>query len=130
MPALHLLKRLYLDCFSSDLDKTFDRNSGMMEVEGGCFLFGRLPYGNTLNYSCTKLGNPAFVCKFVERIEDCTLRLRANGRNIVDQQLPALLDVTCCVRWLTLLHVVACCCAKFETGQTFQPLTPNISFVL
>ena len=26
-------------------------------------------------------------------------------------------------------HLVACCCAKFETGQTFQPTTPNISFV-
>ena len=24
---------------------------------------------------------------------------------------------------------VACCCAKFETGQTFQPTTLNISFV-
>ena len=23
-------------------------------------------------------------------------------------------------------HPVACCCAKFETGQTFQPTTPNI----
>ena len=29
----------------------------------------------------------------------------------------------CCM----LLDVVACCCAKFETGQTFQPTTPNIS---
>ena len=29
-----------------------------------------------------------------------------------------------------LLDVVACCCPKFETGQTFQPTTPNISFVL
>ena len=29
-----------------------------------------------------------------------------------------------------LLDVVACRCAKFETGQTFQPTTPNISFVL
>ena len=28
-----------------------------------------------------------------------------------------------------LLDVVACCCAKFETGQIFQPTTPNISFV-
>ena len=27
-------------------------------------------------------------------------------------------------------HPVACCCAKFETGQTFHPTTPNISFVL
>ena len=41
-----------------------------------------------------------------------------------------LLDVTCCVRFQTLLHVVGCCCAKFETGQTFQPTTSNISFVL
>ena len=31
----------------------------------------------------------------------------------------------CCM----LLDVVACCCAKFETGQTFQPTTSNISFV-
>ena len=31
----------------------------------------------------------------------------------------------CCM----LLDVVACCCARFETGQTFQPTTPNISFV-
>ena len=30
--------------------------------------------------------------------------------------------------WM-FLDVVACCCAKFETGQTFQPTTPNISFV-
>ena len=40
-----------------------------------------------------------------------------------------LLDVTCCVRLHTLLRVVGCCCAKFETGQTFQPTTPNLSFV-
>ena len=31
----------------------------------------------------------------------------------------------CCM----LLDVVACCCTKFETSQTFQPTTPNISFV-
>ena len=41
-----------------------------------------------------------------------------------------LLNVTCCVRLHTLLHVVASCCTKFEAGQTFQPTTPNISFVL
>ena len=28
-------------------------------------------------------------------------------------------SVSCC-------DVVVCCCAKFETGQTFQPTTPNI----
>ena len=57
------------------------------------------------------------------------LKPRANGRNIVGQQLPTLLDVTCCVRLHTLLHVVGCCCAKFETGQTFKPTSLNISFV-
>ena len=34
-----------------------------------------------------------------------------------------------CTPCCTLLDIVACCCAKFETGQTFQPTTPNISFV-
>ena len=58
-----------------------------------------------------------------------SLRLHANRHNIVDQQLPTLLDVTCCVRLHTLLHVVGCCCAKFETSQTFQPTTPNSSFI-
>ena len=58
------------------------------------------------------------------------LKPRVNGRSIVGQQLPTLLDVTCCVRLHTLLHVVGCCCTKFETRQTFQPpTTPNISFV-
>ena len=31
----------------------------------------------------------------------------------------------CCM----LLSVSGSCCAKFETGQTFEPITPNISFV-
>ena len=38
-----------------------------------------------------------------------SVKPRANGRNIVGQQLPTLLDVTCCVRLYTLLHVVGCC---------------------
>ena len=37
------------------------------------------------------------------------LKSRANGRNLVGQQLVTLLDVTCCVRLHTLLHVEACC---------------------
>ena len=41
--------------------------------------------------------------------EDINVMLRANGRNVVCQQLPTLLDVTCCVGLYTLLHVVACC---------------------
>ena len=38
------------------------------------------------------------------------MKPRANGRNIVVQQLPTMLDVTCCVRLHILLHVVGCCC--------------------
>ena len=53
------------------------------------------------------------------------LRLRANGCNIVDQQLPTLLDVTCCICLHTLLHVVGCCCAKFETAQLFSQRLPT-----
>ena len=34
-----------------------------------------------------------------------------------------------CTPRCMLLDVVACYWAKFETGQTFQPTTPNISFV-
>ena len=49
-----------------------------------------------------------------------SVKPRANGRNIVGQQLPSLLDVTCYVCLYILLHVVRCCCAKFETGQTFS----------
>ena len=35
----------------------------------------------------------------------------------------------CTPCWM-LLDVVACCCTTFETSQTFQPTTPNISLVL
>ena len=34
-----------------------------------------------------------------------------------------------CYMLRPVAHPVACCCAKFETGQTFEQTTPNISFV-
>ena len=34
-----------------------------------------------------------------------------------------------CTPCYMLLDVVACSGAKFETSQTFQPTTPNISFI-
>ena len=34
------------------------------------------------------------------------VKLRANGRNIVGQQLPTLFDVTCCLRLHTLLMLL------------------------
>ena len=52
--------------------------------------------------------NKLLIFKF-QTFTGYNLRLRANGRNIVDQQLPTLLDVTCCVRLHTMLHVVGCC---------------------
>ena len=39
------------------------------------------------------------------------------------------MSASVCTPCCMLLDVVAYCCAKFETGQTFQPTTPNISFV-
>ena len=44
------------------------------------------------------------------------------------QKDATLLDVTCCVRLHTLLHVGGSRCAKFETSQTLAPATPNIYF--
>ena len=65
-----------------------------------------------------------------------TLKPRANGRNIVGQQLPnivlhvASVCTPCCMLFM-LLPVVGSCCAKFVTGQTFSYIqtdatTPNI----
>ena len=55
---------------------------------------------------------------------------RANGRNIFGQQLPTLLDATCCVR-CRLVLVVGSCCAKFKIAQIFRQVqtdatNPNI----
>ena len=38
-------------------------------------------------------------------------------------------NIVGCYMLRPFAHPVACCWAKFETGQTFQPTTPNISFV-
>ena len=68
------------------------------------------------------------------RLLQNSLKSRANGRNIVGQQLPTLLGVTCCVRLHTLFYIVVCCwalSAKSETGQTLSYVhtdaaTPNM----
>ena len=76
--------------------------------------------------------SPSTKVELIELINS-VINLRANGRNVVGQQLPTL-DVTCCVRLHTLLHVVACdvgsCWAKFETGQTFEPTKNFFSSVI
>ena len=61
-----------------------------------------------------------------------TVKSRANGRRIVGQQFPTLLDVTCCVRLHTPLHVVACCwelLRKVWNLSNFWPTNSNTSFV-
>ena len=57
------------------------------------------------------------------------VRLRANRRNIVGQQIPTMLDVTCCVFLHTLLRVVGSCRAKFDTGQTFSPVQTDATLL-
>ena len=82
-----------------------------------------------------------FLCRCFARLQSETFRNflvtrfepRANGRIIVGQLLPTLRDVTCCVRLHTLFQVVGCCCVllrKVWSRSTFQPTTPNISFLL
>ena len=51
----------------------------------------------------------------------CHVKPRANGRNIVGQQLPTLLDL-CCVRLHTQFNVVVCCCVLL--GVVAQSLKP------
>ena len=62
----------------------------------------------------------------------CFYRPRTN-RRILANTRPWMLHVaSACTPCCLLLHVIACCwsCyAKFETGQTFEPAAPNISFV-
>ena len=64
---------------------------------------------------------------FFENLYDpkMDVKPRANGPNIVGQQLPSLLDVTCCVRQHTLLHVVGCCCVKYEPVKFFSQQLPT-----
>ena len=42
---------------------------------------------------------------------------------------PTTPNIVGCYMLRPFVRPVGCCCAKFETGQTFQSTTPNISFV-
>ena len=60
-------------------------------------------------------------------LNNCSLKPHANGRNIVGQQLPELLDVTCCVRLHTLLNVVGCCCVLLRKVWNRSNVSANNS---
>ena len=64
--------------------------------------------------------------KVTKRATLSSLKPRAYRRNIVGQQLPILLDVTCCVRLHALLHVVGSCCIRLHTTANTDATTPNI----
>ena len=63
--------------------------------------------------------NLCYTCVILDVILDIQHCWELLANNVASVCTP------CCM----LLDVVACCCAKFETGQTFQATTPNISFV-
>ena len=61
------------------------------------------------------------------------VRAHANGRNIVGQNTQHCWAQQCCdlLRPFAWNHNnVGTCCVQFETGQTFDPTSPNISVVL
>ena len=78
-------------------------------------------------YACNRTKDDSWSVSIVDRL--CVFKVRANGRNIVGQQLPC----TCCVCFHTLLHVVAfvgSCGAKFETSQTFSPVQTGATLLV
>ena len=94
-------------------------------------------YPTTCNRMCKRTQHVTFsnvgsCWSTISRPLARSLKPRPNGRNFVDnnsQHCWMLHVASVCTPCCMLLDVVACCCAKFETGQTFQPTTPNISFV-
>ena len=50
------------------------------------------------------------------KLKSTKVKPRTNGRNIVDQQLPKLLDVTCCVRF------TSCCMLLRVVAQSLKPV--------
>ena len=58
---------------------------------------------------------------------DATLLANNSQRWVLSyMSRPFAHPVACCCMWL---RVVGSCWAKFETGQTFEPTTPKISFL-
>ena len=77
------------------------------------------------------LGNRPLHAQFVQRTT--ILSSVQTDPTLLTNNPQILLDVTCCVRLYTLLHVVGSSYAKFETGETFckrtqhcRPTAPNI----
>ena len=76
----------------------------LSELEQRCTCFKGLIYLSPVQTDATLLANNSQHCWVLHVASVCT---------------------PCCM----LFDVVVCCCEKFETGQTFQPTTPNIFLV-
>ena len=80
----------------------------------------------TLLYCCTRLGRE--VSYLFSRFMDVDARRKLPAIPCKRTQHCWMVHVTfVCTRCCVLFGG---CCAKFESGQTFEPITPNISFVL
>ena len=69
---------------------------------------------------------------FFENLYDpkMDVKPRANGPNIVGQQLLTLLDVTCCVRLHTLLHVVTLLRVVAQSLKPVKLFSQQLPFLL
>ena len=83
--------------------------------------------------ACTLANGNAGFAILYQQIFRSAVKAPCKRTQHVGQQLPALLNVTCCVRLHTLLHVVALVVVaqSLNTGQTFSNVqtdatTPNI----
>ena len=85
----------------------------------------RLPANGRKNSQHCCADNVGSCCARVGKGVQTDATLLANNSQRCWMLHVASVCTPCCM----LLDVVACRCAKFETGQTFQPTTPNISFV-
>ena len=67
-------------------------------------------------------------CPYLEYHLKCKTYITpcANACNIVDQQLPTLFDVICCICLLTVLYVVESCCICLHTTAITHETFPNI----
>ena len=88
------------------------RTQSCMNIVGNCFL----PFARSLKTKLKSNQNTLLGTHRQNSLQDIIVKPRANGGNIVGQQLLTLFDVTYCVHLHTLLHVIGKCCPKFETG--------------
>ena len=97
----------------------------MRRTQLGCSFHCNFFTQNSVRWGlCTKLFGLCLEIRTLRVPLIVKIRARApcsaDGRNVVGQQIPIVLDVTCCVLLHTLLHVFGSLCTKFETDEPFS----------